>query len=216
MWSAEPGISLTGSEGTLIRATRESVFIADEFGVSEAYAGFEQALPSDVADRMRKDQSKYDFPQEVGTYRYHLAAIKDDGHQLSGLVCSQVSGVATKLNNGKYERTVFKPGSSFTVALERIGDTGPTTPATPTSPSMTPAVEPTYTPGPTEWSAPTVDLFTGWRVLFGVERDDPFQGEYVERCRAWDDIVFPDLPAEVGQRLVENEPPPTLPAYPGY
>ncbi len=78
-------------------------------------------------------------------------------------------------------------------------------------PATTTAVAPPPSPpGPPVWQAPEENLFRGWTVDLNPPGDSPN-----ERCAPWMAIIDPDAPAE-RTPVRSDEPPETLPAYPGW
>lgn len=209
VWTAEPGLDLVGEHGTLVRGAAESEFIARVMQQPAwAYYGFEQAVSSSTGEHIGAEIGAHSF---TGTVQMRLMSLAETPDGFEGLTCLTVGGMARDRGDGSY--TVWPIGAVGSTRVQFIGHQ-------PAGKRNAPSVrKPTAdNPNPassTHWQSPTGYIFGDWQIK--IVNSDPVE---LQRCRAWGHALYPPPPntLENGGILgvLVEQPPPTLPAFPGW
>ncbi|WP_306356621.1 MULTISPECIES: hypothetical protein [unclassified Nocardia] len=211
IWSAESGIDLFDTFPTLTRAAMEALEVAERVAGPElSYPGFDEAVTDerqrDLHFRIVTGRGRPIF----GTLYRHILEIVPTDTGFTAYVCAAFKDYAIKVDGG-YNSSRSRTGSLRAIALiSNDPDYRPPTPD-PSKPAVTTAVAPpSPPPGPPVWQAPEENLFRGWTVDLNPPGELPD-----ERCAPWMATIDPDAPAE-HTPVRSDEPPETLPAYPGW
>ncbi len=211
IWSAEPGIDLFDSFPTLTRAAMEAAEVAERVAGPElSYPGFDEAVTDERQREIHFRSATGGGKPIYGTLYRHILEIVPTDAGFTAYVCMAFKDYAIKVDGG------YNSSRSRTGVLRDIGlisndpDYRPPTPD-PSKPVVTTAVAPPPSPaGPAVWQAPQENLFRGWTVDLNPPGELPD-----ERCAPWMATIDPDAPAEP-ETVTSDEPPVTLPAYPGW
>ncbi|ETW23714.1 hypothetical protein [Mycobacterium gastri] len=221
VWTAEPGIDVTAWPAVVVRAYAESFTLASATSDNKyLYPGFRQSVDSNksIYDPIG---TQYLWPQTggspdrpwVGTQQDHLLSVTTSGRDVTVIVCEYTFGSA---NEGRLGRDyvyphVARPGPDTGIAAMRITMTAPARPAPPLPAQQGPA------------RAPSVDVFTGWRITSreggwyaqpGMGREWEWPG-YVQDEDACVAKAPPHRDFVMGQEY-DRSLFPTLPASPGW
>lgn len=211
IWSAEPGIDLFGPEAILIRATREADLVAAYAGPDSTYPGYMNAFVPGTVSRYPLTTGRGPL---YGTERVRIQSVELRPNGFDASICVQTDGMV----RGTEGRYLGSTGPAFlrtysyarkpTTTTEHSAGTGDRDARTHPSPTESVAPETqSETPG---WSAPTEDVFSGWNVdITGIADDTD------GTCEAWGRTFFPDAP-NAPLEVWSDNPPSTLPAYPGW
>ncbi|WP_028477726.1 hypothetical protein [Nocardia sp. CNY236] len=204
VWSADPPIDLLSSEAALVRAALESDLIGAAAGIDRTYPGFEEAL--DRSQRFRYNHDSSRGPTK-GTLRGHIQTITPTATGFTAFFCIQYNNLARLVESGDYVRShTLAVGADIEFSRDDP-DPRPST-ATTTPQTNTPDASSNGS-----WHAPTYDVFAGWRVEY------PSTGTLEEnraRCQPWSLTIDPTATELRGESIRSTEPPPTLPAFPGW
>lgn len=209
VWSAEPGIDLLATEGTLIRAALESFAIGSLAGLDYTYLGFSDSSNSVAGGPLyslfRADTGQGPF---AGTLQGHLQQIVPTEVGFDVISCVLSVGLDVKVD-GKYSPSGLAGGEGGELR-SRFIRTG--------EPSKSPVVtQPLSSPGPDNrhWQAPTGHQFVGWEIDGFTDRDPTTSGR--GRCVPWARSLYPDTtPVIARDAYARDSPPPVQPAYPGW
>ncbi|WP_225730485.1 MULTISPECIES: hypothetical protein [unclassified Nocardia] len=208
VWSAEPGLDLFSEQVIVARAAQEARIVATTAGIDHSYPGFAEALAPSSAKEYPHDTDR--DRNAFGTAYLRIMAIEPIETGFIAETCYQYSNVAVQIKEGGYKQDINPGGSSF-MKFEKVGPES-------SHPSAAPPDRSTQT-DPT-WSAPTANMFTGWHIDLQASTFDQ-DLQLRQRCEPWGRSLIPDLPQvkkDLGGTvtIVVNNPPPTLPAYPGW
>lgn len=209
VWSAEPGIDLFSTEGTLTRAALESVAISLMVGLDYAYTGFAASSNSPGGGQLYggfdNDTGRGPF---VGTAHGRIQQILPTDTGFDVLSCVLSVGLDVR-EGGHYSPSRIADGDGTEMRSRFIRSTEPVVPPAPRRPTST------SIPDEVHWQAPTGDQFVGWEIDGLTDRDPTTSGN--GRCVPWAKSLYPDTPAVIPPDAYANDdPPPVQPAYPGW
>lgn len=209
VWSADPEVDLFSTEGTLTRATQESIVIGMTTGLDYTYIGFAGSGNYKGGDSMYSIfQSETGEGPFAGTVRGHIQQIVPNDVGFDAVTCVLSVGLDV-LENDKYSPSLVTDveGGELRIRFIRTGDQA----TTPTSPA------PSSGPGPENlhWQAPAGNEFIGWEIDGFADTDPVTAGN--GRCLSWARSLYPDASPIVSREAYANDnPPPVQPAYPGW
>ncbi|ORI21117.1 hypothetical protein [Rhodococcus sp. 1168] len=209
VWSAEPGIDLLATEGTLIRAALESFAIGSLAGLDYTYLGFADSSNSVAGGPLyslfRADTGQGPF---AGTLHGHLQQIVPTEVGFDVISCVLSVGLDVKVD-GKYSPSGLAGGEGGELRSRfiRTGEAAKS-PVVKQSSSST-------GPDSRHWQAPTGNQFIGWEIDGFTDRDPTTSGN--GRCARWARSLYPHTtPAIARDAYARDNPPPVQPAYPGW
>lgn len=206
VWSAESGIDLFSIEGTLARATYESVAIGWMLGLDYAYIGFAASSNSapggPLYSLFRPETGDGPF---VGTVHGHIQQIIPTDAGFDVISCLLTAGLDVSVD-GKYGPSGLTNGGGQELRSRfiRVDD----------RPSSDPSIARSPADG-LRWEAPTDNRFAGWKIEGLIDIDPITSG--TGRCDQWARSLYPDTPPVIMRDAYANDdPPPVQPAYPGW
>ncbi|WP_206492714.1 hypothetical protein [Rhodococcus sp. KRD162] len=206
VWSAESGIDLFSIEGTLARATYESVAIGWMVGLDYTYIGFPASSNSvpggPLYSTFRAETGDGPF---AGTVNGHIQQIIPTDTGFDAISCLLTAGLDVSVD-GKYAPSGLTNGGGQELRSRfiRVDDIP--------SVHLSVASSPT---GGLHWQAPTDNRFAGWKIDGLIDIDPITSG--TGRCNPWARSLYPDTTPVIPRDAYANEdPPPVQPAYPGW
>lgn len=207
VWSAESGIDLLGEEATVIRAALEAHHITLGSPISDSYPGYARAIDQETKDFYNRYTTQSAW--EYGTGYRRIRNIEPTDNGFIAYTCQQLSGIASRQPDGKFRQTITGGNSEVSLTMERREEYAPaTSSSSPGTSAATPTVDEAGRP---HWQAPSRDAFVGWNVIF----NGPVDSDHDRACREWARQFIGEAPEGV-TRIVTDDPPETLPAYPGW
>ncbi|WP_206510413.1 hypothetical protein C5142_23050 [Rhodococcus sp. BGS-1C] len=209
VWSAEPGLDLFSTEGTLTRAALESVSIGLMVGLDYTYIGFAASSNSPGGGRLYggfdDDTGQGPF---VGTIYGRIQKILPTDSGFDVLSCVLSVGLDVR-EDGKYLPSRLADGDGTEMRSRFIRTNEPAMAPTSRPTSSAPALDDFH------WQAPTGNEFLGWEIEGLTDRDPSTSGN--GRCVPWARSLYPDAPAVIPRdAYARDTPPPVQPAYPGW
>ena len=207
VWSAEPGIDLLSTEGTLVRASEESFAIGLMIGLDYTYLGFANSSNSrgggGLFGGFEDDTGEGPY---VGTIHGHIQKIVPTENGFDVLSCVLAVGL-DKLVDGRFvpSRITEGDGGEQRSRFTRTGDLTAGPESLPSDPL----------PDRPHWQPPAVNEFSGWAIDGFVDLDPATAGS--GRCVPWARSLHPEAPSVIPKdAYAKDTPPPVQPAYPGW
>lgn len=209
LWSAADGVDLFSDEARLVRGARESTWVVSFVNKRDAYPGYVRAAGPNVTRILKLDrpENREHYLTGEGTFRAHILDIAETDTGFTATVCDVVTGLGIRHESGQYVIDRFFHG------VDEYNFTQDPDGFKPSDPLFSRSKRQDGGDDLLTWQAPQEDLFVDWHfdAKFATKRSP-----LVDECRQWRRSTDPTLVEDSLPRLWVDQPPPILPAYPGW